>query len=61
MPFTAEHRQISDTVKRFVRSEINPFVKQWEAAGQYPAHEVMKKGSSRNRVGEFWWFQPTCP
>ncbi len=43
MPFTAEHRQISDTVKRFVKSELNPFVKEWEAAGQYPAHEVFAK------------------
>ncbi len=43
MQFTAEHRQISDTVTRFVRNEINPHVRQWEAAGQYPAHEVMGK------------------
>src|SRR5574337_155983 len=43
MQFTAEHRQLSDTVTRFVKGEINPFVKDWEAAGQYPAHEVMAK------------------
>ncbi len=43
MQFTAEHRQISDTVTRFVKNEINPHVKEWEAAGQYPAHEVMAK------------------
>ena len=34
MQFTAEHRQISDTIKRFVKNEINPFVREWEAAGQ---------------------------
>ena len=43
MWFTPEHLQIRDTVERFVRAEINPFVKEWEAAGQYPAHAVMKK------------------
>ncbi|MCW5611761.1 MAG: acyl-CoA dehydrogenase family protein [Rubrivivax sp.] len=43
MKFTPEHEQISDTVKRFVAQEIAPHWKEWEAAGQYPAHEVFKK------------------
>ena len=43
MQFTAEHRQIEDTVVKFCDKEINPFVAEWEAIGQFPAHEVFKK------------------
>ena len=43
MNFTTEHRALSDTVKRFVEKELNPFVPKWEADEQYPAHEVFKK------------------
>ena len=34
MQFTAEHRQLADTVGRFVREELNPHVVAWEAAGR---------------------------
>ncbi len=43
MKFTPEHRQLSDTVTRFVDREINPHVRDWEAAENYPAHEVFAK------------------
>ena len=43
MQFTTEHRQLADTVSRFVREEINPHVAEWEAAEQFPSHEVFKK------------------
>ncbi|MCM2287522.1 MAG: acyl-CoA dehydrogenase family protein [Sulfuritalea sp.] len=43
MQFTAEHRQLADTVSRFVREEINPHVAKWEEAEQFPSHEVFKK------------------
>jgi citronellyl-CoA dehydrogenase len=43
MKLTAEHRQISDTVIRFVQKEINPFVPEWEAAQQFPSHQIFKK------------------
>ncbi|MDP1609821.1 MAG: acyl-CoA dehydrogenase family protein [Sulfuritalea sp.] len=43
MQFTAEHRQFADTVRRFVREEINPHVAAWEEAEQFPSHEVFKK------------------
>ncbi len=42
MQFTAEHRQLADTVGRFVREELNPHVAAWEAAEQFPSHEVFK-------------------
>jgi citronellyl-CoA dehydrogenase len=43
MQFTPEHKQLFETVKRFVEKEINPHVTEWEAAEQFPAHEVFKK------------------
>ena len=43
MKFTAEHRQLEDTVIRFCDKEINPHVPEWEAAGQFPAHQLFKK------------------
>ena len=43
MQFTAEHRQLRDTVARFVAEEINPHVKEWEAAEEFPSHQVFKK------------------
>ena len=43
MKFTPEHRQIEDTVIKFVDKEINPFVAEWEAKEQFPAHELFKK------------------
>jgi len=28
---------------QLIEQEINPFVDEWEAAGQFPAHEVFRK------------------
>lgn len=38
-----EHSQLAETVSRFVHDEINPYVDEWEAAEQFPSHEVFKK------------------
>jgi citronellyl-CoA dehydrogenase len=43
MEFTDQHRQLDDTVTRFVRNEINPHVEEWERAESFPAHELFKK------------------
>jgi citronellyl-CoA dehydrogenase len=43
MKFTAEHRQLEDTVIKFVDKEINPHVAEWEKAEQFPSHELFKK------------------
>jgi citronellyl-CoA dehydrogenase len=43
MKLTTEHRQLDDTVTKFVEKELNPNVPQWERDEIYPAHEVMKK------------------
>ena len=31
--WTEEHRMLRDTVRRFIDSEINPHVDEWEEAG----------------------------
>ncbi len=51
MHFTTEHQALSDTVTRFVEKELNPFVPQWEADEQYPAHEVLKKLGNLGLLG----------
>jgi len=43
MQLTAEHRQIADTVERFIVNEVNPHVPAWEAAGEFPSHQVFKQ------------------
>jgi len=43
MELTQEHKQIQQTTRKFVETEINPFVAEWEDAGIFPAHEVFKK------------------
>ncbi len=51
MQFTAEHRALAETVKRFCEQEINPHVKEWEAAEIFPAHEVFKKMGKLGLLG----------
>jgi citronellyl-CoA dehydrogenase len=40
---TEQHTLLQDSLKRFIDSEINPFVDEWEAAGIFPAHELFRK------------------
>ena len=51
MKFTQEHNQIRETVTRFIANEVNPHVKEWEKAEQYPAHEVMGKLGKLGMLG----------
>jgi citronellyl-CoA dehydrogenase len=51
MKFTAEHRQLAETVRRFVEKELNPNVPAWEAAETYPAHEVFRKLGALGLLG----------
>src|ERR1700730_13291863 len=43
MLFTAEHEEPRRSLQKFIASEINPHVDEWEAAGQLPTHELFKK------------------
>lgn len=41
--FTPEHNQLRSSLRKIIEKDINPYVDQWEAEGQFPAHEVFKK------------------
>lgn len=43
MERTPEHEQLAQTVIKFCETEINPYVDEWEAAEEFPSHEVFKK------------------
>ncbi|TQV82440.1 acyl-CoA dehydrogenase [Exilibacterium tricleocarpae] len=51
MRFTEEHEQLRRTIKNFVDSEINPHVDEWEAAGEFPAHQLFKKMADLGLLG----------
>jgi citronellyl-CoA dehydrogenase len=51
MNFTPEHRQLEDTVVKFCDKELNPFVAEWEAKEQFPAHEIFKKLGNLGLLG----------
>ena len=51
MKFTQEHEEIRRSLKRFIDNEINPHVDEWEAAEQFPAHEVFKKLGDLGMLG----------
>ena len=54
MQFTQQHDQLRDTVAKFVANEINPYVEEWEAAGEFPSHEVFKKMGDLGLLGLRW-------
>lgn len=43
MELTEQHEEIRRSVRRFIDTEINPYVDEWEEAEIFPAHEVFKK------------------
>ncbi|MDM0018470.1 acyl-CoA dehydrogenase family protein [Variovorax saccharolyticus] len=43
MIYTPEHREMMDSIRRFISAEIDPFVDEWEAAEIFPAHELFRK------------------
>ncbi len=51
MNYTHEHQSLYDTTKKFVETELNPHVKEWEAAGIWPAREVLKKMGDLGLLG----------
>lgn len=43
MQLTHDHQELQRNLKRFIDTEINPFVDEWEEAEIFPAHQVFKK------------------
>lgn len=51
MLFTNEHRALSESVKKFVATQINPYVDEWEKDGIFPAHELFRKMGEKGFLG----------
>jgi citronellyl-CoA dehydrogenase len=51
MQFNDQHRQLDDTVTKFVKNEINPFVEEWERAEEFPIHAIFKKMGDLGLLG----------
>lgn len=49
--YTEDHRQLMDTVRRFVTEELDPHADEWEAAEIFPAHEVFRKMGDLGLLG----------
>jgi citronellyl-CoA dehydrogenase len=41
--FTRQHIELKRSLMKLIDQEINPHVDKWEAEGQFPAHEVLRK------------------
>jgi citronellyl-CoA dehydrogenase len=51
MQFTHEHQELQRSLKRFIDSEINPHVDDWETAEMFPAKELFKKMGALGFLG----------
>ena len=43
MRLTDDHEALRESVRAVVRTQINPYVDEWEAAGAFPAHELFPR------------------
>jgi citronellyl-CoA dehydrogenase len=51
MEWTEEHRMLRESVAKFVATEVNPFIDEWEEAGIFPARELFKKAGDLGLFG----------
>lgn len=51
MKFTAEHDALRQTTRQFVENELNPHIPAWEAAGEFPIHEIFQKMGKLGLLG----------
>ena len=51
MKLTHEHQELHRTVVKFVEDELNPHIEEWEAAGIWPAHDVLKRMGDLGLLG----------
>ncbi len=51
MILSHEHQELYKTTRRFVESELNPNVPEWEKQGIWPAREVLKKMAGLGLLG----------
>jgi citronellyl-CoA dehydrogenase len=51
MIYTEQHLELQRTVKKFIDTEINPHIDEWERDGVFPAHEVFRKMGKLGLLG----------
>ena len=51
MEYSHEHLELQRNLKRFIETDINPFVDEWEAAEIFPAKEVFRKLGALGMLG----------
>ena len=51
MLLTHEHQELFRTTQRFIEDELNPHLDEWEAAGIWPAHEVLGRMGKLGLLG----------
>lgn len=51
MIFTDDHRELRKSLDRFIATEINPYVQEWEDNEQFPSHELFKKAGDAGFLG----------
>ena len=49
--YEEDQRAMQKTARTIIENDINPFVEEWEASGQYPAKEVFKKLGAAGLLG----------
>ncbi len=51
MLFNSDHTALADSVTKFVASEIDPHMDDWEEEGIFPAHDLFKKMGEKGFLG----------
>jgi len=51
MELTSQHEELKRSAVKFVDTEINPYVDEWEKNEIFPAHEVFKKLGNQGYLG----------
>jgi citronellyl-CoA dehydrogenase len=49
--FTEEHEQFRQTVRRYLRERVNPYIDEWEAAERMPLHDLVADMAKLGLVG----------
>lgn len=49
--YEEEQKSMQKTVRQIIDEDINPYVDEWEAKGQYPAKKIMKKLGDAGLLG----------
>lgn len=51
MLFGPDHHEFRRSLDRFIETEINPYVQEWEDVEQFPSHELFKKAGNSGFLG----------